>query len=189
MTPPSATDPRGLRTRARLRETLLTACEDQPLEQVSVSEVVRRAGVGRATFYLHYEDLHALAVDACATLVRDAIEALHAWKTLPGPDHPPAELTSLFASVRKRAGIYRSLLRPGGGGPLGELLHTELMERSLHERRTRLPGGTADEAIACAVAGAFTGVLAAWVHGQVPGEPPQLAAQTWRLLVSLHAAG
>jgi AcrR family transcriptional regulator len=180
-------DPRGIRTRARLREALLDACEEQPLEQVSASEVVRRAGVGRATFYLHYDDLHALALDACATPAREAVEALHAWETLPPePDTPPAALVELLESVRGRAGVYRSLLRPGGGGPLGELLHTELMERSLHERRLRRNAGEADELIACAVAAAFTGLLADWVHGRVPGTPAALAGHIWRLLVALH---
>ncbi|WP_328538188.1 TetR/AcrR family transcriptional regulator [Streptomyces sp. NBC_00344] len=186
-TRPPSKDPRGVRTRARLREALLDACEEQPLEQVSASEVVRRAGVGRATFYLHYDDLHALALDACAAPARDAVEALHTWDTLPPePGSPPAALLGLLESVYGRAGVYRSLLRPGGGGPLGELLHTELMERSLHERRLRRDGGEADVRIACAVAAAFTALLADWVHDRVPGTPAELAGHIWRLLVALH---
>lgn len=94
MTPAATTegsgDPRTARTRGKLREALLAACEEQPLDQVSVSDVVRRAGVGRATFYLHYDDLRALAVDACAEIVRQAVDALHAWDEVPpGPDAPP----------------------------------------------------------------------------------------------------
>ncbi|WP_434600320.1 TetR/AcrR family transcriptional regulator [Streptomyces sp. A5-4] len=182
-------DPRTARTRGRLREALLAACEEQPLEQVAVADVVRRAGVGRATFYLHYDDLHTLAVDACAGLVRDAVDALHAWETPPGPERPPGALVDLLDAVRARAAVHRSLLRPGGGGPLGELLHEELMRRSLAERRQRRPGGgDADEAVASAVAALFTGVLADWVHGRVAGTPPELAARVWRMLVALQAS-
>ncbi|MEN8653132.1 TetR/AcrR family transcriptional regulator [Streptomyces sp. 21So2-11] len=181
-------DPRTARTRGRLREALLAACEEQTLEQVAVSDVVRRAGVGRATFYLHYDDLHTLAVDACAGLVRDAVDALHAWETPPGPEHPPGALVDLLDAVRARVAVHRSLLRPGGGGPLGELLHEELRLRSLAERRQRRPGGgDGDEAVASAVAGLFTGVLADWVHGRVTGTPPELAGRVWRMLVALHA--
>ena len=153
-----------------------------------VADVVRRAGVGRATFYLHYDDLHALALDACAELVRTAVSALHAGETLPGPADPPPELERLFVTVRERMPLYRTLLRPPAGGPLGELLHAELMERSLAERRRRRPGGSDDEAAACAVAAAFTGILADWVHGRVPGTPAELAAHVWRVLTAIHAA-
>ena len=134
--------------------------------------MVRRAGVGRATFYLHYDDLRALAVDACAEIVRQAVDALHAWDEVPpGPDAPPAELVALLEAVRARADVYRSLLRAGGGGPLGELLHQELRQRSISELRRRRPPGSAEDLIASAVAGLFTGVLADWVHGRTDATP------------------
>ena len=82
-------DPRAVRTRAKLRRALLDACAQRPLAQISVAALVRRAGVGRATFYLHYADLEALAVDACADVVRDAVDALHAWRGTPDPASPP----------------------------------------------------------------------------------------------------
>ncbi|MFJ2708051.1 TetR/AcrR family transcriptional regulator [Streptomyces sp. NPDC087428] len=181
-------DPRTARTRGRLRAALLAACEEQPLDRVSVSEVVRRAGVGRATFYLHYDDLRALAVDACAEIVRQAVDALHAWDGAPpGPDAPPAELTGLLDAVRDRAEVYRSLLGTGGGGPLGELLHEELRARSLDELTRRRPAGTGADVIASAVAGLFAGVLADWVHGRVDATPAQLAGRIWRMLIAVHA--
>jgi AcrR family transcriptional regulator len=181
-------DPRTARTRERLRSALVEACAQRPLGEVSVSQIVRRAGVGRATFYLHYDGLHALALDACAGLVRDAVDALHAWETPPDPGSPPQALDALFTSVHERAALYRGLLPPGGGGPLGELLHEELKERSLAERRRLRPGGRGHELAASAVASVFTGLLADWVHGRVPGTPAELSAHTWRLLLAIHAA-
>lgn len=186
-------DPRAERTRHRLRSALVAACAERPLGQVSVSEIVRLARVGRATFYLHYDDLHSLALDACAEIVREAVDALHAWDGPLDPASPPAALDALFVSVRERETLYRALLRPGGGGPLGELLHEELRARSLAERGRRRPGGTAheqagDELAACAVASAFTGLLADWVHGRVPAGPAELSAHVWRLLFAIHAA-
>lgn len=182
-------DPRTARTRGRLRAALLAACQERPLEQVSVSQVVRGAGVGRATFYLHYDDLHALAVDACAEVVTRAVEALHAWEGAPpGPDDPPAPLGALLAEIHTRAPLYRGLLREGGGGPLGELLHAELRQRSLAELRARRPADTGHDLTASAVAGLFTGVLADWVHGRITAAPDRLAARIWRTLLAVHAS-
>lgn len=130
-------DPRAARTRAALRQALLDECAERPLEQVGVAALVRRAGVGRATFYLHYADLQALAVDACATVVREAVDALHAWRGVPDPESPPPDLTAFFTGLVPHAALYRTLLRPGGSGPLGELLHRELREYSRRERPWR----------------------------------------------------
>ncbi len=140
--------------------------------------------MGRATFYLHYPDLQALAVDACAEVVRDAVDALHAWRGTPDPRVPPPPLVTFFADLTPHAALHRTLLRPGGGGPLGGLLHRELRERSRAERE--LAGAPAPELIASAVAAAFTGVLADWLHGLIEDSPEGIATRVWGLLVALH---
>ncbi|MEU8823588.1 TetR/AcrR family transcriptional regulator [Streptomyces sp. NPDC048636] len=191
-------DPRTARTTARLRAALLAECATRPLEKVSVSAVTTRAGVGRATFYLHYDDLRALAADACAEVVRDAVDALHAWqdetnhsrqapaKPSRAPVEPPAALTAFFAGVRQHRALYRTLLRPGGSGPLGELLHHELRERSRTERE-RVGAPHADLA-ASAVAASFTGVLADWLHGLIDVDADAIARHVWSLLIAVHGA-
>ncbi|MFF4444055.1 TetR/AcrR family transcriptional regulator [Streptomyces sp. NPDC001502] len=186
---PRAEDPRTARTKGRLRESLLAECADRPLAEVSVSAVVRRAGVGRATFYLHYEDLTALAVDACADVVHAAVDALHAWQTGPSPlppARPPAALADFLADAADRAPLYRTLLLPGGGGPLGRRLHRELRARARAERAA--VGAPHPELVASAVAAAFTGVLADWLHEDIRADPEALADHLWRLLLALHRA-
>ncbi|MEU6879713.1 TetR/AcrR family transcriptional regulator [Streptomyces sp. NPDC046712] len=180
----ATTDPRAARTRAKLRAALLAECAERPLDEVGVAALVRRAGIGRATFYLHYPDLQALAVDACADVVRDAVDALHAWRGTPAPDAPPAALPAFFAEVAPHAPLYRSLLRPGGGGPLGELLHREL--RAYSKRERELAGAPEPGIVASAVAAAFAGLLADWLHGLIDASPEEIAGRTWRLLIALH---
>ncbi|MFJ6718261.1 MULTISPECIES: TetR/AcrR family transcriptional regulator [unclassified Streptomyces] len=186
----SGEDPRTARTKARLREGLLVECADRSLAEVSVSAVVRRAGVGRATFYLHYEDLTALAVDACADVVHAAVDALHAWQTdqaaLP-PAVPPAALAGFLSDAAERGPLYRALLLPGGHGPLGERLSRELRARARAERAA--VGAPHPDLVASAVAAAFTAVLADWLHARVPATAAELADRLWRLLLALHAAG
>ncbi|MFE0651098.1 TetR/AcrR family transcriptional regulator [Streptomyces sp. NPDC059534] len=177
-------DPRAARTRARLREALLEECADRPLAQVSVAALVRRAGVGRATFYLHYADLEALAVDACADVVREAVDALHAWRGKPDPATPPPALPAFFDRMAPHTALYRELLRPGGSGPLGLVLHQELRARSRTERT--LAGAPEPDLVASAVAATFAGVLADWLHGLIEATPTQIAERVWRLLVNLH---
>ena len=177
-------DPRSARTRARLREALLAECAERPLEEVGVAALVRRAGIGRATFYVHYAGLEDLAVDACADVVREAVEALHAWRGRPDPEHAPPALTEFLTSLTPHAGLYRTLLAPGGGGPLGRVLHHDLRAHSLHERA--LTGAPDAALVASAVAATFTGVLGDWLHGLLDAGPGEMADQVWQLLVALH---
>ncbi|MFJ8085466.1 TetR/AcrR family transcriptional regulator [Streptomyces sp. NPDC096205] len=177
-------DPRTARTRARLRRALLDECADRPLAEVSVAALVRRAQVGRATFYLHYADLEALAVDACADIVREAVDALHAWRGQPDPKVPPPALLDFFGRLAPHAGLYRELLSPGGSGPLGHVLHQELRDRSRDERA--LAGAPEPDLVASAVAATFAGVVADWLHGLIEATPSEIAQRVWRLLVNLH---
>ncbi|MFJ9642200.1 TetR/AcrR family transcriptional regulator [Streptomyces sp. NPDC101206] len=177
-------DPRTERTRAKLRRALLEECASGPLDKVGVAALVRRAGVGRATFYVHYADLEALAVDACAEIVREAVDALHAWRGVPDPASPPPALVEFFEGIPPHAGLYRELLRPGGGGPLGLVLHRDLRARSRDERA--LAGAPEPELVASAVAAAFAGVFADWLHGAIAANPAEIAGRVWRLLISLH---
>jgi AcrR family transcriptional regulator len=184
VTRPAPEDPRTARTRERLRQALLDECAERPLEEVGVAALVRRAGVGRATFYVHYADLEALAVDACADVVREAVDALHAWRGRPDPVHAPPALPAFFAGLVPHAALYRALLSPGGGGPLGRVLHRDLRAYSLRERE--LAGAADAPLVASAVAATFAGVLADWLHGLVEATPDEIADQVWQLLIALH---
>lgn len=179
-------DPRAERTRARLRAALLAECAGRSPAETSVAAVVRRAEVGRATFYLHYPDLEALAVDACAEVVSEAVEALHAWRGLPDPARPPEPLTAFFQRLGAHAELRRGLLREGGGGPLGDRLHRELRARSRRERE--LAGAPAPDLVASAVAATFAALLADWLHGRIDGTAESMAHASWRLLIALHSA-
>ncbi|WP_282700655.1 TetR/AcrR family transcriptional regulator [Streptomyces sp. CC219B] len=179
-------DPRSARTRARLRQALLDECSERSLAEVAVAALVRRAGIGRATFYVHYDSLEDLAVDACADVVREAVEALHAWRGRPDPVHAPPALVEFFASLTPHSALYRALLAPGGGGPLGRVLHRDLRAYSLRERE--LAGAADAPLVASAVAATFAGVLADWLHGMIEADSEEVAHQVWQLLVALHAS-
>jgi hypothetical protein len=133
---------------------------------------------------VHYADLEALAVDACADVVRDAVDALHAWRGRPDPVSAPPALLAFFGGLAPHAALYRTLLTPGGGGPLGHVLHRDLRARSLAERE--LAGAPDAPLVASAVAATFAGVLADWLHGLIEAGPDEIAHQVWQLLVALH---
>lgn len=47
-------------TKARIREAFFTLLKEKSIHKISVSELVKKANVSRATFYVHYLDIYHL---------------------------------------------------------------------------------------------------------------------------------
>ena len=68
------TDPRVLRSRLMLMESLLRLLGRKEFEDISIQEITDEATLNRATFYLHYTDKNALLQAMTAARFRDLIE-------------------------------------------------------------------------------------------------------------------
>lgn len=66
-----ANEPRALRTRQSLVTALLKSVEAKGLENISVSELCREAGVHRTTFYGHWADITSFAADVFVGFIDD----------------------------------------------------------------------------------------------------------------------
>ena len=47
-------------TKKALRETMIKALNERPLDKIKVKELVEECGVNRNTFYYHYKDIYEL---------------------------------------------------------------------------------------------------------------------------------
>src|SRR5476649_2039081 len=71
--PAENTDPRILRSRRMLMESLLRLLTRKEFADISIQEIADEATLNRATFYLHYPDKNALLQAMTATRFRDLI--------------------------------------------------------------------------------------------------------------------
>jgi AcrR family transcriptional regulator len=62
-------EPRAVRSRKRLLGAVREALELGPIDGLSVADICRRAGVNRATFYGHWPDARAAAIEALTEVV------------------------------------------------------------------------------------------------------------------------
>ncbi|MER7331553.1 MULTISPECIES: TetR/AcrR family transcriptional regulator [unclassified Micromonospora] len=180
----NSSDPRVRRTRARLRAAVLELAAERELGDITIAEVAKRAGVNRATTYLHFPDLDALVADAMEEAVTQVARAA-ALCPLDAPrDEPPQPLRDLFDTVAANAVLYRRMLSPHGSARFAAGLRDRLaaeLRRSLEERNR----GRAEVPVdvhAAYLAGALTGVIANWTAGQAPAGAAETALATWRLL-------
>ena len=68
-----STDPRVLRSRQMLMESLLRLLMRKEFDDISIQEIADEATLNRATFYLHYPDKNALLQAMTAARFRDLI--------------------------------------------------------------------------------------------------------------------
>jgi AcrR family transcriptional regulator len=69
----TTTDPRILRSRRMLMESLAKLLMKKELEDISIQEIADEATLNRATFYLHYPDKNALLQAMTESRFRDLI--------------------------------------------------------------------------------------------------------------------
>lgn len=53
-------DRRTIKTKRAIRESFLELLKEKEVQQITVSELSRKADLGRGTFYLHYQDVFDL---------------------------------------------------------------------------------------------------------------------------------
>lgn len=103
-------DRRVERTRNRLGNALIALIEEKPIDQVTVREVLDRAGIGRSTFYLHYRDKDDL-------FLSELEQGLELWSTAlsrqQDPSNRVAPVAEFFAHVASAKKLYRSLVDSG----------------------------------------------------------------------------
>ena len=162
----SGGDPRVLRTRTALGNALVQLMTERAFESITVQDVLDRAGVGRSTFYVHYDgkdDLLTSDVDRFFGSVADAIGG-DSKRVL-----PVRELLQHVASMRefrdalRSSGKYRELLE------VAETHFARGIERRLAgATRARHDSRAHVEAIAVMYAGALVALLEWWIDR---GEP------------------
>ncbi|MDP9868557.1 MULTISPECIES: TetR/AcrR family transcriptional regulator [Streptosporangium] len=169
--PPAGTvDRRVRRTRQAIQRALIELILDKGYDQVTVSDLIRRADVGRSTFYAHFDSKQAVLL---ANL--DELTFLHAVPSADGPLFAFAR--PMFEHVHDQRDLVRALLgrRSGravmahGEQVLQAVVRDELLARGVRAS-TRL-----DLVVTCVV-GAFMAMLAKWVDGEISATAAELEA-------------
>jgi AcrR family transcriptional regulator len=133
-------DPRQARTRSALRDAIHTLAAAKRIDQVTVAEVSRVAGITRDTFYRHAATPVHLLADV---LGEELDETLRAHTDLPARSDSMLSVfddseRDLLRHVAEHATIYRNSMHPRLIGPLRDAL-TERIEQALAHHLDRHP--------------------------------------------------
>jgi AcrR family transcriptional regulator len=106
---PARMDRRALRTRQRLDGAFVELLHRRAYGNIRVSDITRKAAVGRATFYAHY----CSKDDLLRSQFNRVVAPMLAVKT---SDACPLDASAFFAHVLSAPKIYKALTGPHAGG-------------------------------------------------------------------------
>lgn len=161
------TDRRVARTRDLLGDALMALIEEKPFERITVQDVLDRAGVGRSTFYTHYEDKTDLFLSDAAEFFEAMSTALskHGDKS-----NRVAPVCEFFSHVAEKRDFHDALVASGKIQELWEM-GQEYFARGIEQRLREIRGSAniragSGAALAHAFAGALFSLLSWWIQGE-----------------------
>ena len=165
-------DRRISRTRDTLGDALVELIHEKTFDEITVQDVLDRAGVGRSTFYAHYRDKQDLFLSD----VEDFFELMSGLLTRHNASlRRVAPVAELFAHLSQARDFYSALVSSGKVNDVLEL-GRGYFARSIEDRLRMADVGIGDDdrkAVAFGLSGNLFALLEWWIdHGmtQSPGD-------------------
>jgi len=177
-----STDPRVARTTHALGQALIELIQERDFDDITVQQILDRAGVGRATFYAHFRNKTDVLHSSYEKLFV-AFEKLLDQPSPLGPRlFPVAEFLTHVAEVR---GVLSALRR---SGQWDEMMNActaysaEIIQRRLEQK----PGsGLSPQLVARMLSGALVESMDWWQDHPDAASPVQMDAAFHRLAAGL----
>jgi AcrR family transcriptional regulator len=171
---------RKLRTRAALRGAMLELLLERPLEQIQITDLTARAGIGYATFFRHYAGTPELFGEIAGDQIGELLEM-----TIPVMVHTGSSASStraLCQYVHDRRALWRVLLTGGAA----QTVRAEFV-RQAREWSGRFEGSKTsvprDLGTVCS-AGSTIDALAWWLEREDAFSVEQIAGFIDRLIIT-----
>jgi AcrR family transcriptional regulator len=163
-------DPRVRSTRERLGDALIELIQQKRFDDVTVQEVLDRAGVGRSTFYVHYRDKDDLLLSDA----EEFLESMAAMLSRTGEvSRRVAPVRELFAHVAGQRSLYDALAASGRLHDFFELAQG-CFARGIEKRLTEKAGLAGRAALSQALAGALLSLMSWWLKREMPATPAEM---------------
>ncbi len=180
--PKKPADRRVRRSQKLLFDALMELISEKAYESITVSEIVERADVARATFYAHYDDKDALLLSSLDALVETIVEEVKTFSRqdlLSGAPHPALVV---FEYVQRNPALFRVILNGQGGSLILQRLRFYAAQTA--HQATETLGVTPllpPALIADFIAGAMLSVLTGWLETGMKTPPGEMARMFYNL--------
>jgi AcrR family transcriptional regulator len=173
--PDKKEDQRVRRTRSRLGDALVELLVQKPFDDITVQDVLDRAGVSRSTFYTHYRDKNDLFLSDVDEFFESMATALSRFGDKSDRLAPVQEL---FAHIGEARPFYDALVESGRMSDVIQL-GQEHFSRGIEQRLNEIPRASTIPpdrrcGIAHGLAGSLFSLLAWWIQHGMPLSPEEM---------------
>ncbi len=153
--------PRSKQTKHLLAQSLQELLATMPLEKISVNDIVEQAGVGRNTFYYHFEDKYDLVNWYFQNGITSFLVERSAYSSW------DAMLDAIVDYLEQNKVFYCNALAYNGQNSLQEYAFEYLCSIFRQRAKEMMPTATPDQCLNVGrfYAGALMGVLIPWALG------------------------
>jgi AcrR family transcriptional regulator len=175
-------DIRTKRTRKLLRQALIDLISEKGYHSVTVTELADRAMINRATFYRYYEDKEDLLFRG----MDEFFDSFAGFEDRLQPAEAADILTASLQHIKEHRQFYELMLGPRGHPAFQERIrsyHLEIMHTRLNTAGAAEGRSSDDIAVRAGfAAGAFGGIIRAWIETGCRQDPQNLARTTLQLI-------
>lgn len=172
-------DRRIQRTRLLLSTALLKLIEERGYDSLTVNDITEQANVGRATFYLHYEDKEQLLVASLEDMFAQLGDSIAPLAKVMGEHNSITATRLVFQHFADHHRLYRVLLTEKGAVMvftrllkiLSQVAEQDVILKDVDQPKTGIP----THLVAHYVTGALLGLIVWWLNNDRPYSPEQMA--------------
>lgn len=186
---------RQTKTEQRIREALVSLLAERGFDSITVSDLTRRAGIHRGTFYAHYVDKYDLLERQINAVYRNLADILEGDAEKPG--NSAGEMGAGSRDFIPYGRVLGALSYIRENYPLIAALTANGTDQRLYERAKQLLGGLVERGAALAgtkldfggvpetygremMLAGVTSVIWLWIKNGCPEEPRVIAEIIWK---------
>jgi AcrR family transcriptional regulator len=181
---PRPTDPRVIRTRQMLRDALISLILEKGYDALTIQDITDRAGLRRATFYLHYKDKEELLLSILQATFDELVAQIEHLGTPLQADNQYAVNLIIFQHAQDHARLYQSVLGGYGAATITRYVREYLTEKFIEDLIVRQPRAAFRmpvDVVAAFAASMKLNMVLWWLDAGMPYPPDEIAAMCTRL--------
>ncbi len=172
-------DPRVLRTRKLLKESILDLLTEKSFEEITIQDITDRASLNRVTFYLHYDNKLDLLQHASYEILDKLVESYGGRTIFSFPKGAHSIIQANFEHLQKYQFFYKAVLGRDGVLPfiraLEDYVYQSNLKRLREERGQDLEITLEREINLRHLAAGLVGIASWWMENDQPCSPAEMA--------------
>lgn len=174
----------AIRSRRMIREAYMELLKEKDLSKITVTDIITRADLNRATFYAHYPDVRGVTEEKRNEIIEKMLEVLKEFQFTSFFRNPAPLLLKISRYLEEDTDFYRILVRANGSEIFMEKLKKVFSDHMLNDsdipesmRQSKMV-----ELRVCYFAGGIVNLYKQWFRGDLNCTLNDIALEVSKLL-------